>query len=143
MEENVLKDLETFDEFPCKMLIVNGNSDYYYINIEGISFVTERNIDSISNIDVDGEEKVLVKSSYYDVINGSLVYKTEFISDINGTNKEFTKCKENIKIISLNDVLNINGIQESCLTKEEIETLINYKEENAKTYGMTPKKNYF
>lgn len=143
MGENVLKDLETFDEFPDKILVVNNNSDYYYITKEEKNFVTERNIDSISNIDVDGEEKVLVKSSYYDVINGSLICKTEFISDINKKNKKFTKCDENIKIISLNDVLNINGIQESYLTKEEIETLINYKEENAKTYGMTPRENYF
>lgn len=130
MEENVLKDLETFDEFPDKQILVNSNSDYYYIYKDGKKFITERNIDSISNIEVCGEEKVLIKSSYYSVGDGNLIYQTEFISDINGTNKEFIKCEDDVKVILLNNVLSINGIEEIFLTKEKLENLINNIEEN-------------
>lgn len=130
MEENVLKDLETFDEFPDKKIIVNSNSDYYYIYKGNKKFVTERNIDSISNINIDGKEKVLIKSSYYDVGDGSLIYQTEFISDINGKNKKFIKFEDNVKVILLNNILNVNGIKEISLTKDKLENLINNIEEN-------------
>lgn len=31
MEENVLKDFETFEEFPNKYLLVDANSNVFYI----------------------------------------------------------------------------------------------------------------
>lgn len=125
MKENVLKDLETFDEFPDKKILINRNSDYYCIYKEGKKFITERNIDSISNIEVDGEEKILVKSSYYNIYNGNLIYQTEFISDINGTNKKIIKYEENVKVILLNEVLGVKYLEEISLTKERLENLIN------------------
>ena len=143
MRENVLKDLQTFYEFPEKILIVNNNSDYYYINKDGKNYVTERNLDLITNIEICGEEKIFVKSSYYSVLDGSLICKTEFTSDIDGKSKDFIKCQDNIKIIRLNKILNINENGVSYLTKEDIKIIMNYKEEEAKTYGMKPKKGYF
>ena len=146
MEENVLKDLETFDEFPNKKILVNRNSDYYYIYKEGKKIVAERNIDSISNIEVDGKEKVLVKSSYYNVNDGSLIYQTEFISDINGTNKNFTKHEDGVKVICLNEVLNVKYLEEISLTKERLEKLINNVEieenilKNFETFEKFPNK---
>lgn len=130
MEENVLKSFETFDEFPNKYLKVDANSDYYYIKKENNSFIAKRNIDLISNI---SKEKVLIKCSYYDVINGNLIYNLEFTSDINGRNKEFIKC-EDVKLVLLSNILNIKGDQVNYLTQEDINVLINYKEEKNKTY---------
>ena len=143
MAENVLKDLETFDEFPEKVLLINKNSDYYYVNKDGKNYVTEKNIDLITNIEVSEEDKIFVKSSYYSVLDGTLICKTEFISDIDGKTKDFIKSADNIEIIRLNKILNINENGVSYLTKEDIEIIMNYKEESAKTYGMKPKKGYF
>ena len=130
MEENVLKSFETFNEFPDKYLKVDNNSDYYYIRKQDNNFVTKKNIDLISNINA---EKVLIKCSYYDVISGDLIHKSEFVSDINGTNKEFVKC-EDVRIISLSNILNIKGNGIYYLTREDVNVLINYEEEKTKKY---------
>ena len=47
MEENVLKDFETFNEFPDKYLKINKNSNYYFIRKIKEDFITKVNIDSI------------------------------------------------------------------------------------------------
>lgn len=129
MEENVLKSFETFDEFPNKYLKVNSNSNYYFIRKKDNNFVTKKNIDLISNIT---KEQVLVKSSYYDVISGNLIYKEAFISDINGKSKEIIKC-EDVKIILLSTIFNVKGNGMYYLTKDDINVLVSY-EEKSKTY---------
>lgn len=139
MEENVLKSFETFDEFPDKYLKVDINSDYHYIKNKNNNSITKKNIDLITNIN---DEKVLIKCSYYDVISGSIIYNSEFISDINGTNKELLNF-EDVKVISLANILNIKGNSVYYLTKEDVNILIKYKEKNSKTYNLTFKKNYF
>ena len=143
MEENVLKDFETFKEFPNKNLKISSSSNYYFVRKKNEDFVTKRNIDSISTIDVLGKDKIIVEKSYFNVLDGSLVLKTRSISDMDGKNEEFFESLDKIEIIRFSSILNIKGNSVYYLTKDEIEGLINYKECSAKTYKNTPKKNYF
>lgn len=143
MEENVLKDYETFSEFPDKYLKVSKNSNYYLIKKKRESFISKKMIDSIETLEILGVQKLLMQKSYYDVNNGELIFHTRVISDLDGSNKEFIDIEKYIEIIPLSSVLNIkeNGVY--YLTGEDIEPLVTYKEEGAKQYGLKPRRNYF
>ena len=143
MEENVLKDFETFNEFPNKYLKVNKNSNSYLINKNGKKYVARKKLDSVTFLEVLGNQKILTIKSYYDITNEEIILYTKSISDSDGINEEFIEKEDNIEIYSLSSILNIgeNGIY--YLLKEDIETLVNFKESNAKTYNLKPRKYYF
>ena len=131
MEENVLKDFETFEEFPDKYLKVSKDSNYYYIKKDNIACIARRNIDLISSNGID----TTVFLSYYSVLDGHLVSKTRI------TNK--TRILDGANIISLSEIFNIDNNDSYKLTKEDVDTLTDFKEENSKNYSKLPKKYYF
>lgn len=105
MEENVLKDFETFNEFPDSYLEIKSDSEYYYVGKKTESFVAKRKVDLVSTVRIYSKEKVLEVESYYDVFNGNKILKTESISNLDGRNKEFVKKDDGVKIIPLNSIL--------------------------------------
>ena len=143
MEENVLKDFEIFNEFPEKYLKVNKSSNCYLVNKNGKKFITKKILDSVTVLEILGSQKILTVRSYYDINNGELILNTKSISNVDGTNEEFLEKEENVEIDSLSNILNIdeNGIY--YLLKEDIDKIVNFKEESAKTYGLKPRKYYF
>lgn len=143
MEENVLKDFETFNEFPEKYLKVNKSSNCYLVNKNGKKFITKKILDSVTVLEILGSQKILTVRSYYDINNGELILNTKSISNVDGTNEEFLEKEENVEIDSLSNILNIdeNGIY--YLLKEDIDKIVNFKAECAKTYGLKPRKYYF
>lgn len=143
MEENVLKDYETFSEFPDNYLKVNKNSNYYLIKIRRESFITKKMIDSVEVLEILGVKKLLTQKSYYDVNDGELVFHTRVISNLDGSDKEFIDVEKYIEITPLSSILNISENGVYYLTSEDIEPLVTYKEEGAKEYGLKPRKNYF
>lgn len=143
MEENVLKDYETFSEFPEKYLKVSKNSNYYLIKKRTDSFVTKKMIDSVEILEILGVKKLLIQKSYYDVNDGGLIFHTRVISNLDGSNKEFIDVEKYIEITPLSSALNISENGVYYLNREDIEPLVTYKEEGAKEYGLKPRKNYF
>lgn len=143
MGENVLKDFETFNEFPDKYLKVNKNSNCYLVNKNWEKFVAKRILESVTILEILGNQKILTVRSYYDINNGEVVLNTKSISDSDGRNEEFLEMEENIEINSLRSILNIgeNGVY--YLEQQDIAVLVNFKKENAKTYGLKPRKCYF
>lgn len=143
MEENVLKDFETFNEFPDKYLKINKSSNYYFIRKLREGFIAKENLDSMYTLTVLNKDKIILEKSYYDVVTGNLVLNTRSVRGMTTNTEEFINPKKNVEIISLSSILNIdeNGVYYLC--KEDINTLVNYKEESAKTYGLKPRKNYF
>ena len=143
MEENVLKDFETFNEFPDKYLKINKNSNYYFIRKIKEDFITKVNIDSIYNLKVFNKDKIITEKSYYDVVTGNLILKTRSIRDIETNTEELINHEEKVEINSLNSIFNVqeNGVY--YLSREDLNSLLNYKEESAKTYGLKPRKNFF
>lgn len=143
MEENVLKDYETFSEFPDKYLKVSKNSNYYLIKKRREFFVVKKKIDSLETLEILGTQKLLTQKSYYDVNNGKLIFHTRVISDLDGSNKEFIDIEKDIEINLLSSILNVSENGVYYLSYEDIEPLVNYKEEGAKEYGLKPRKKYF
>ena len=143
MEENVLKDFETFNEFPEKYLKVNKSSNCYLVNKNGKKFITKKILDSVTILEILGSQKILTVRSYYDINNGELILNTKSISNVDGINEEFLEKEENVEVNSLCDILNIDENGVYYLLKEDIDSLVNFKEENAKTYGLKPRKYYF
>lgn len=143
MEENVLKDFETFNEFPDKYLKVDKSSNYYLVNKNGEKFVAKKMLESVTILEILGSQKILTVKSYYDINNGELIASTKSISDSNGTSEEFLEKEENVEIDSLNSILNIDENGVYYLLKEDIDEIVNFKESNAKTYGLKPRKYYF
>lgn len=143
MEENVLKDFETFNEFPDKYLKVNKSSNCYLVNKNGKKFITKKILDSVTILEILGSQKILTVRSYYDINNGELILNTKSISNVDGINEEFLEKEENVEVNSLSNILNIDENGVYYLLKEDIDSLVNFKEENAKTYGLKPRKYYF
>ena len=112
MEENVLKDFETFNEFPEKYLKVNKSSNCYLVNKNGKKFITKKILDSVTVLEILGSQKILTVRSYYDINNGELVFHTRVISNLDGSDKEFIDVEKYIEITPLSSVLNIseNGV---------------------------------
>lgn len=143
MEENVLKDFETFNEFPDKCLKVNKKSDYYFVRKLNDDFIAKKKLDSMLVLDVLGNQKLLKENSYYDINTGKIILNTKSISNIDGSNEEFLSIEKKVNIICLSSILNIDENGVYYLTQEDLKTLINFNEENSKTYGMKPRKYYF
>ena len=143
MEENVLKDFETFNEFPDKYLKVNKSSNCYLVNKNGKKFITKKILDSVTILEILGSQKILTVRSYYDINNGELILNTKSISNVDGINEEFLEKEENVEIDSLSNILNIAENGSYYLLKEDIDKIVNFKEESAKTYGLKPRKYYF
>ena len=143
MEENVLKDFETFNEFPEKYLKVNKSSNCYLVNKNGKKFITKKILDSVTVLEILGSQKILTVRSYYDINNGELILNTKSISNVDGINEEFLEKEENVEIDSLSNILNIDENGSYYLLKEDIDKIVNFKEESAKTYGLKPRKYYF
>ncbi len=143
MEENALKDFETLNEFTEKYLKVNKSSNCYLVSKNGEKFVTKKVLDSVTILEILGSKKILTVRSYYDINNGDLILNTKSISNNEGFSEEFLEKEENVEINSLSSILNLDENGVYYLTQQDIENIVNFKESNAKTYGLKPRKYYF
>ncbi len=116
MKENVLKDFETFDEFPDKYLCINRKSDYYLIMIDYVPFVAKRSSNSI----FVNEKEIFIDEKFYNVLDGSLVLER------NNSNK--SKEKDSINIVLFSSILKDN--ETMYFTKQQIELLTGITHEN-------------
>ena len=122
-----------FDEVEEAELVVDKNCECYYIENNGNKYLTWKNVDSISNEDLDADV-IEYKNSYYSILDGKLVLQ-ETIQE----NKDGIVNGRTAKIHLLKDILPIKGNSSYTLTKEDILVLINFKEEKAEN----PRKTYF
>jgi len=121
MEKNVLKDFETFEEFPDKYLLIDNKSNTFYIKINDKSFIVRRNIDCISIF--SEKEKVKYEIAYYSVVDNKLVSKLTILKSINDLNEDL---ETEYKIVHLSKLLNIKGSSKYYLTLDDIKILTNY-----------------
>ena len=136
MEENVLKDFATFNEFPDSYLEISSNCDYYFIYKPIGSFIARKKFDLVSTVRIYNKEKLLQKVSYYDVNDGSLILKTESISNLDGSTEEFVKKEKGTKIIALSSILDLKE-EKQYLTKQDVKKIT--KEQN-KIYTKSLKR---
>lgn len=127
-----LKHLETFEEFPLGQLLVNKDSEIYYILCNNKRYIAWKNIDSVEN---DGKSDMIIyTNSYYSVISGKHILSEEIleVGEKSLNNKEYI-------VIPLSSILNIKGNTEYILSKSDVLNLKGFKTEKAKN----PRKTYF
>lgn len=140
MEKIVLKDFETFNEFPDSYLEIKSDSEYYYIGKKTESFVAKRKVDLVSTVKIYSKEKVLEIESYYDVCNGNKALKTESISNLDGINKEYVKKDDGVKIIPLNSILEEESEIIYLSKKDVIKLIKNNSNDKSKKHTLIYKK---
>ena len=126
MTKNVLKDFETFNEFPNNYLCINKDSNYFYVVKDNKAYITKRNAELIS---YNGKDATTYIYAFYDVIDGKLVLKQNAIENDQGLT--FEKAEKAI-IISLSKVLNTTNNQVYYLDIDDIITLLSCSNEKEK-----------
>lgn len=129
MDEIYLKEEETFFEYPDKYLRIKSNSNLYYIEIDGNKFVARSNIDSLEST-LDSNVNILTQS-FYSVLDGMKVLSCKKVI-LN--NKVVASTKSNVKITRLSKILNLTGNSVIEFSLDDINTILNFKEEKAKQY---------
>lgn len=129
MDEIYLKQEETFFEYPDKYLRIKSNSNLYYIEIDDNKFVARSNIDSLEST-LDSNVNILTQS-FYSVLDGMKVLSCKRVI-LN--NKVVASTKSDVKIIKLSKILNLTGNSAVDFSLDDINTLLNFKEEKAKQY---------
>ena len=128
-----LRHMETFEEFPLGKLLVNKDSDLYYIMKDNKRYVAWKNVDSVEN---DGMSNAIIyTNSYYSVIKGKHIL-TEQVLEVND---KILNNDKNYTIVPLRSILNIKGNSQYELSKSDALGLTGFKEEKAKN----PRKTYF
>lgn len=133
MEQKILTDFDSFEEYPNGLLRISSDSNLFYVEIDGNKYIVREMLERFKN---NGTELTYNKN-YYEVLKNELVFSCECIKSlIDGK----TTCKtENIKLIKLSEILNLRGNSVSNFDKEDIEKLIGYKGEKS----QNPRKYYF
>ena len=132
MEENVLKDFETFEEFPEYYICISEKSNCFYIKKDDKNFVAWRCVDLIS---YDGKSTEVVLE-YNSIIDGSTVLVETIIESKEGIKRN----NGGATIKRLSDILHITGNKKSYLDKNDIFTFVNFKEECALDHGNASRK---
>ena len=129
MEKNVLKDFQTFDEFPEKYLLIDDKSNVFYVKVQDECFITRRRINYVSSIGTDCDI-LKYKNSYYNILNGECVVKLSFLKSLKEDNDFVLAAEGEIKILPLSDILNLKNNKKYYLNREDIELLVNFEKEN-------------
>ena len=136
MGKNELEDfhVQNFEEVPNGYLLVDNNSNYFYIKYLSKSFVAIQNIDLVTIDKIDCVDRIVIEKSYYDVRNGDFILEDCSIYSITEKEKVNSNIDKDTKIIPLSDMLNIkeNGIL--YLSLDDINNIINLYEKKKKIY---------
>lgn len=136
MSEKILKDFETFEEYPEAVLEIKPNTNLVYIQKGEETFVAREFLKKMTGDD-SSVEYVL---KYKDVINNKVKLTAE-IKNENGTTV-INYPKEPFKvyqIIHLDEILNIKYNDRYYFSLNDVITLCNFKEQEA----IEKRKHYF
>ena len=129
MEKNVLKDFQTFEEFPEKYLLLDEKSNAFYVKVQEECFIARRRINYVSNVKPDSDI-LKYKNSYYNVVNGKCIVKLSFFSSLEEQNDYIMDAEGEIKILPLSKILNLKNNKKYYLSRDDIELLVNFEKEN-------------
>lgn len=125
MEAIVLKNYETFDEFPNGLLVVKENSNLMYVRVGRRTFIAREFINCIEF--ESGYIKCIV--SYFNVKNNENILTIDTKKSIREKSVEILSQLKNIDIIPLNSVLNIKQNKVTYLGLQDINNIVDFKEE--------------
>lgn len=135
MDARILKDFETFEEFPDGVLKIDKNTNLVYIQKGTETFVAREYLKKMSGDNSNLEYEL----KYKDVIDN----KVRLTAEIKKQNEKtiINYPKEPFKvygIIHLNEILNVKENSPYYLTLEDIINLCSFKEEES-----TEKRKYY
>lgn len=123
MEEFVLKDYESFDEFPEKKLLVDKRSNAFYIKKQNEIFIARQNIDSLTLEGYGDKIAIKYKKSYYNIKNGEFILSLTSLESIKDRKEYMLNLEDDCKIVSLNSVLDIKDEEKSYYSIEDIDII--------------------
>lgn len=127
---NIFK-VETFDEFPDGYIVIDNKSSYFFITHLNKSYVAIQKIDLATIVNINGNDKMLCKKSYYNVANGEFILSEKCIYDLDNNYIIFTDTDYKTKITPLDNYLKLPKGFEKYLYLDEVEDMTN---SNCKSY---------
>lgn len=135
MDAKILKDFETFEEFPDGVLEVKNNTNLVYIQKGTETFVAREFLKKVSGDNSNLEYEL----KYKDVVDNRVKLTAEIIKTTDKTVISYPKEPFKIyQLIHLNEILNIKENNPYYLTLEDIINLCSFKEEEP-----TEKRKYY
>jgi len=129
MHKKILKDFETFEEFPDGVLEINNNTNLVYIQKGTETFIAREFLKKLSgdNSSIEYELK------YKDVIDNKVRLTAEIKKENGKTVINYPKEPFKVyQVIHLNEILNIKENNSYYLSLEDIISLCSFKEEELK-----------
>ena len=123
MGEMILKDFETFEEIPDGVLLIKEGTNLSYVTNKEETFVAREFIESVENDDV----KTKYTIGYYDVINNKNRLTIKIVKDNNSGKVICLYNEDNIKVITLDKMLNIKGNSVAYFDIDDVKDLNAYK----------------
>lgn len=126
MDAKILRDFETFDEFPDGVLKINSNTNLVYIQKGTEAFIAREFLKKMSGDDSIVEYEL----KYKDIINNKVRLTAEIKKENEKTIINYPKEPFKVyQVIHLNEILNIKENSSYYLTLEDIINLCSFKEE--------------
>ena len=122
MREVVLKNCESFAEFPDGLLLVKENCNLMYLKKSSEIYIVREFINSIA-ADTSSVEYII---SYYNVKDNKKVLTLKIVRMLLEDDIIFTDKEKDIDIIPLDKLLNIETNEKVYLNEEEICNIINF-----------------
>ena len=132
-ELNRFETFKEYDEIDDVKLIIDENSECYYIENNGNKYLAWKKVDSITNMDSSGDI-MEYENSYYSVLDGECVLRETVLE-----NKDGRISGRIAKVQAIKDILGLTGNKKYILDEEDVMTFTDFKEEKAKN----PRKTYF
>ena len=125
MNEKILSDFETFEEFPNGILLVKKNTNLMYIIKGKELFITREFVDSVSN----RNDSIIHCLSYYDVTNNEKILSIKLIKSLVDSKKYCLSQNLDIRIMPLSMILDLKEESKSYLNINDVKALTNFQEE--------------
>ena len=132
-ELNRFETFKEYDEIDDVKLIIDENSECYYIENNGNKYLAWKKVDSITNMDSSGDI-MEYENSYYSVLDGECVLRETVLE-----NKDGIISGRIAKVQAIKDILGLTGNKKYILDEEDVMTFTDFKEEKAEN----PRKTYF
>ena len=124
-----LENNATFYELPDAVLKVTEKSNLVRIEKDDKTFVAREIVDSI----IAENDIATYTVNYYDVIDGSKVLSLEIKRSVKTNEVLNPEINKNIDIMLLSKIFNVTYDSVRCLTLDDVNALISYKEEKTIT----------
>ena len=122
-ELNQFETFREYDEIDDVKLIIDENSECYYIENNGNKYLAWKKVNSVTNIDSSGDI-IEYENSYYSVLDGDLVLEETILE-----NKDKIVSGRIAKVQAVKDIFGLTGNKKYILYENDVMTLTGFKEQ--------------